>query len=289
MEKNKGRNAATQERLDLSIEEIFAHIPGHVYIKDREGHLLAINDKAFWESKLVAAAKGQSLLGKRDEDFLWKNDAKAFRQNEHLAIENGRAMTFLEQTQFDGKTYLFHTIKAPLKDKKGNVIGTIGTSIEVTDLKGKLGNMDKPIVGYPKSILDPTEKNKKSIVQPNLGITLEEIFASIPSYIFLKDRNGHYLAANDRPGANEQMVKGKSLIGKTDEDLPWKDNAKAIHQHDHEVMEKGKSMAYVEPAKLADGKMHLIYTVKAPLRDHQGQIIGVIGKAIDLSELKGKL
>lgn len=121
---------------------------------------------------------------------------------------------------------------------------------------------------------------------------ISDLFASLPGHIYAKDKNGVYLAANDRDefcSALDGTKKGSELVGKTDKDFPWKDASEALQQNDNDVMSSGKTQVFIEQGKLKNGKLATFVSIKAPLRNQKGEIIGIIGNSIELTEVEDKL
>ena len=63
-----------------------------------------------------------------------------------------------------------------------------------------------------------------------------EIFNEMPFFFWVKDEDGRYLWVNR---ALAEMAK-ESVIGKTDYELPWADNADVLSVDDRRVLETGK-------------------------------------------------
>lgn len=130
------------------------------------------------------------------------------------------------------------------------------------------------------------KKNLCVLAEPHEKVlgenTLADLFAEIPGHIYAKDRNGVYIACNNF-NAHDGMP-SKTFLGKTDSDLPWKDKADAIRRNDKEVMEIGKGKVFIEQGKLQDGRNATAISYKAPLRDEENNIIGMIGNTIELTD-----
>ena len=63
-----------------------------------------------------------------------------------------------------------------------------------------------------------------------------EMFNEMPFLFWVKDEHGKYLWGNR---AISQLA-GKDIVGKTDRELPWADNADALQANDKQVFETGK-------------------------------------------------
>jgi diguanylate cyclase (GGDEF)-like protein/PAS domain S-box-containing protein len=118
------------------------------------------------------------------------------------------------------------------------------------------------------------------------GAFLHTLINTLPDLIWLKDKDGVYIACNRRFerffGVNE-----KNIIGKTDYDFVDKSLADFFREHDRNAMEKDGSSINEEWITFADdGHRELLETVKSPMRDNQGKLIGVLGIGHDITERK---
>lgn len=123
-------------------------------------------------------------------------------------------------------------------------------------------------------------------------ISVSDLFANIPGHIYAKDQDGVYLAVNNRDEfscALDGTKKGSELVGKTDKDFPWKDVAEMLQRNDKEVMLSGNPQVFIEPYEIKDGKLATVVSIKAPLRNKRGDIVGIIGNSIELTEVRDKL
>ena len=106
---------------------------------------------------------------------------------------------------------------------------------------------------------------------------------AIPVPVFLKDRDSRWIFSNRAT----LRVLGKRLdevIGKTDAEI-YSDPAigAALMENDRRIMESG-APASVEEAIETPGGRRVFLSSKAPYRDPDGQVIGVIGNAQDITE-----
>ena len=116
---------------------------------------------------------------------------------------------------------------------------------------------------------------------------LNNIIAHIPGYIFWKDKD--YALR----GCNENFAKiagetAQSIIGKKDTELPWVTNETTqFNTDDEEVIRTGKPKLNIEETISGiDGTKYDLITDKVPLRDIDGNIIGVIGLCTDITARK---
>jgi len=64
-----------------------------------------------------------------------------------------------------------------------------------------------------------------------------EIFNEMPFFFWVKDPEGRYIWGNR---AITALAKG-NIIGKTDSELPWSENAEALRAADNQVLETGET------------------------------------------------
>lgn len=115
---------------------------------------------------------------------------------------------------------------------------------------------------------------------------LETIIDAIPGSIYWKDKAGVYLGCN-KVIVNKGNLESKTdIIGKTDYDV-WPEYAENIQKNDMEVMESGKTLELEETVILpATGERMYFASVKTPLKDENGVVIGIVGNSLDITELK---
>ena len=109
------------------------------------------------------------------------------------------------------------------------------------------------------------------------------IFEAANDCIFIKNRELEYVQVN--PSMERLFgLPAKELIGKTDLDLFGKDFGEAIQRSDAHVL-SGEEIKE-EPTKPVNGIPRTFDTIKIPLRDDRGEIVGLVGSARDITERK---
>ena len=116
---------------------------------------------------------------------------------------------------------------------------------------------------------------------------LEGIVESVPIRVFWKDRDLRYLGCNNLFAKDAGLSGPDELIGKTDFDLSWKDQAALYREDDLRVMKSGMPrLGYEEPQTTPDGKTIWLRTSKVPLRDDSQEVIGILGIYDDITRQK---
>ncbi len=113
----------------------------------------------------------------------------------------------------------------------------------------------------------------------------QAILDNIPDMAWLKDTGSRFIMANEALakacGTNKEQ-----MIGKTDFDFLPKQLAERYRADDRGVIQAGKRKTTQEPFVDKDGRSTWIETIKTPVRDDNGRIIGTVGIARDITEQK---
>ncbi|MDH7553353.1 MAG: PAS domain S-box protein [Spirochaetota bacterium] len=144
----------------------------------------------------------------------------------------------------------------------------------------------KPLMMYGTHINITRLKETETALQQS-KLFIKNVLDTIPVRVFWKDKNLHYLGCN-RPFAQDAGFNNpEELTGKTDYDMVWANEAEFYRADDRSVIETGiPKLGYEEPQTTPDGNIIWLRTSKVPLKDENGEIIGVLGTYEDITEKK---
>lgn len=108
---------------------------------------------------------------------------------------------------------------------------------------------------------------------------------SIPDLAWLKDRQGRFIAVNEPFGRSCGYQPGE-LTGKTDYDIWPAELAARYLADDKQVMQLRLTKRVEEPLVDSDGSNRWIETIKVPILNEEGEVIGTAGIARDITERK---
>jgi PAS domain S-box-containing protein len=117
----------------------------------------------------------------------------------------------------------------------------------------------------------------------NSHSVLEAIIEGTPDCVFLKDWEGRYRIANSATARSMGKASADEIVGRTDSEVLPPEQAAQLAAHDSSAMNSGTARSYQESIEL-EGDRRTFLTMKAPWRDAQGEVIGVIGIARDITE-----
>jgi PAS domain S-box-containing protein len=116
---------------------------------------------------------------------------------------------------------------------------------------------------------------------------LHTIMDNIPVRIFWKDTRGIYLGCNKLFAEDIDHNGTQECIGKSDHEMPWTEQAQSYIDDDREIMQSGQSkLHYEEQQTKANGSRLWLSTSKVPLKDENGEVIGILGAYHDITEHK---
>jgi PAS domain S-box-containing protein len=115
---------------------------------------------------------------------------------------------------------------------------------------------------------------------------LQSIVDSIPYAIYWKDTDLIYCGCNQHFAADLGLASTKAIIGKSDEELPWRpEEVEGFRAIDRRVIETNTPEHDTDETTVhADGKQEWFETHKVPLHDQDGSVVGVLGTYANITE-----
>ncbi len=110
------------------------------------------------------------------------------------------------------------------------------------------------------------------------------LLENIPQNIFYKDNESVYISCNEN-FARDIGLKPAEIVGKTDFDLFPEHLAVKYRHDDRRVLDAGDAVD-IEELFIRDGEETWVRTIKKPVLDKEGNIIGILGIFWDITEEK---
>ena len=113
---------------------------------------------------------------------------------------------------------------------------------------------------------------------------LDCLHDTIPDLVWVKDPDGVYLSCN-RMFSRLYNAPESEIIGRTDYDFVSKELADFFRDHDRAAVAAGKPSMNEEWLSFGDGSHQGLYeTVKTPMHDRDGHLVGILGVAREITE-----
>ncbi|WP_052402823.1 sensor histidine kinase [Methanococcoides methylutens] len=121
------------QKSEAHLRTLLDTIPDLIWLKDPEGLYLSCNSKF----ERFFGAKEDEIIGKSDYDFVGKVLADYFTQMDKRAIKSNKPTVNEEKVTFadDGHCEILETIKKPMYDSDGQLVGVLGIGRDITERK----------------------------------------------------------------------------------------------------------------------------------------------------------
>ena len=131
-ERRRAKQALLEERQLL--RTLIDTLPDPIFVKDKAGRFLATNEA---NRKLIGLSSTEEVLGKTVYDYFPKETAEQYYQDDQNVIKTGTPIINREEpfTLIDGGKGWFLTSKVALRNSKGEIIGLVGISRDITKEK----------------------------------------------------------------------------------------------------------------------------------------------------------
>lgn len=116
-------------------------------------------------------------------------------------------------------------------------------------------------------------------------VILASLIDSLPEPLSYKDPSGRYLGCNEAY-ARALGHRVDEVVGRTDAELLSPQRAALVQTRDRDLMRTLKPQYFEEWLPMADGRRMWAQIVKAPIWDREGQLVGLLGIARDMTARK---
>ncbi|MCF8128605.1 MAG: PAS domain S-box protein [Deltaproteobacteria bacterium] len=266
----RARAEEALRKSEAHLSTLIQMLPDLVWLKDPDGVYLSCNRRL----ECLFGAKEDEVVGKTDYDFLDKELADSLRENDRVAVVAGTVSVNEEQIAFagDGHVEILETLKTPMYDSEGNLIGVLGISRDITDrkraeeaLEASQQRLSQIIDFLPDATMVIDLEGKviawNKAMEVMTGIKTEDILGK-----------GNYEYAIPFYGTRQPVL--IDLVGK------WNKEIEGKYQY---VKKEGESLVsetydpLVKPGSYLQNKASLLY-------DRNGEPIGAIESIRDITE-----
>ncbi len=260
IERKRAEEALAKER-DL-LHTLLENLPDRIYFKDEESRFLRISRAVVEQFKV---ADQSQAVGKTDFDFFTAEHAQVALNDERLVMRTGEPIIgkVERETLSDGSITWALTSKLPMRDKTGRIVGNFGISRDITEIKRIESELAE-------------ERN-----------LLRSLIDNLPDYIYVKDTQYRYAIDNIAHRKFLGVRTEQEVIGKRITDFFPPALVEQFARDDQRIIENGEVLLNrEEPLLDAQGRKRWHSTTKVPLRNNEGQIVGLVGISRDITERK---
>jgi diguanylate cyclase (GGDEF)-like protein/PAS domain S-box-containing protein len=235
--------------------------PDMVWMKDTDGVYQACNRRfeAFF------GAREAQILGRTDFDFVAREMAERFRDNDRRAIEHGGPIKNEERVAFasDGHSEVLETIKTPVVTEDGSVIGVLAIARDITARRAAEEEIRKLSLVVEQSPVSVMITDKEGNIE-YVNRTFEQITGYRQDEVL--GQNPRLLKSGDTPASAHQDLWSSLKAGR-----PWEGEM-------HNRRKNGElfwEYAHIAPVVDDDGSVQHYFAVKEDitLRKQQNEKI----------------
>ena len=285
------------EEKHYELRTLIDTIPDFIYFKDTEARFVTANEKLV---KVMKSGSLEKIIGKTDFDFFPKDLAQNFYDDDMNVLKKGIPIINKEEESIDemGNKRYVSTTKFPLKRDSGEIFGMVGIGRDITELKNISLNLKKQAEELQElNVL--LEERQEEILQQSEELSqqkeritkehslLKTLIDNIPDRIYFKDLQAKFITGNKKLAIIMKAGSVDKLIGKSDYEFYPKEMADKFYEDDMEVIKSGNSIFNREQTGWDEkGNKIVLSSTKVPMRDENGNIIGIVGIGRDITELK---
>lgn len=250
-----------------NLKTIIENLPDYVYWKDCD----SVYQGGNWNIARAAGVESpRDIVGLTDNDFGWEKErVQQLIQQDHRILSTGESFIVEEEIPLyrNNKESVMQTQKVPMKDCNGEIIGILGISTDVTEMKV-----------LQQKLVESRAREEKA---------LRLVIENLPEYIYWKDKDCSYRGCNYNVSNSLGLSSPDEIIGKNDSDFGWSDERVVkLREIDNQILETGVSSAVEELIPDVEGNLRAMFSSKKRLCDHKGEVFGILGISVDLTKIK---
>ncbi len=254
-------NKATQTEASVAelqgLRTLLDSLGTYIFTKDAKGRYTYVNSHVCALFQLPAEA----IIGKDDYAFFDLDILDDLIQNDRLVLELGQTVE-REETNLireTGETRIYWSVKTPIRNAKGEIIGLSGISTDITQRK----RLEKQV-----------EEQRQ---------LLDTVLNNIDAHVYMKDSERNFLYVNNKVAELFGKLP-QEIIGKQDKEVIAADIADQFWQLDKLVFDTNAPHTGEEIFKESSGRKSYYWSKKVPI-DWLDNRRALIGFSTDISEL----
>lgn len=202
------------------------------------------------------------VVGQTDDKFFDADFVNTRRRHEEEVFRTGKPLLNVEEKLLKNDTELWLSSNfSPLFDEKKQILGIVGFSRDISALRLLIQDL------YNESTF------------------LRLIMDNIPYTIYFKDVKGRFTKINKAQATLLGVEDPAEAVGKTDFDYFDPSTAEMTFQDEQRIMKQGVPI-FEKMEQIVDrkGNTRWVSATKIPIKDDKGNVTGLVGISIDITE-----
>jgi len=240
------------------VDGILENLISSLIVIDQKGIIQTINRA----TKELLGYEEQELIGKPMGILFARGEEEPKTGIELEELTKRSMVRNVERTYLskDGRKIPVLFSGSVMRDNNSKILGIVCVAQDITKRK------------RAEEALQESESKYRTLVE------------NIPQKIFIKNKDLVYISCNENY-AKDLMIKPNEIAGKTDYDFYLKDLAEKYRGDDKRIIELGTTED-IEERYIQDGQEVWVQTIKTPIKDENGNVVGILGVFWDITERK---
>ncbi|MEC4805299.1 MAG: adenylate/guanylate cyclase domain-containing protein [Jaaginema sp. PMC 1079.18] len=256
LEQQVQERTASLAAAEAELRGLFEAMTELIFIKDRQGRYLKVVSSG---SHLLKKSSMQWLRGQREHDILPQEQADRFVGYIQQALDRGETVNVEYEVTWQERSTWFAANITPISSD-----WVVWVARDISDrVAAEQALQDRE--AYLRLILD-----------------------NIPQQVFWKDTHLVFQGCNKNWATAAGLASPEEAIGKTDFDLlPNPEIAEEFRGNDWAVIQSGEAQLHeitIDQKQTSENRKIWLDVNKIPIRDAQGEVVGVLGVLEDISD-----
>ena len=245
------------ERERYFLQSVLDNLPQLVVVLGPDRRAIMINRSfATFAEITPETARGRTCLELLANTPLARNCRETISMLDRV-FEIGKLLSMIWQTPPPEEMY-WEVARTPILGRDGSIEAVLCTWHRITEEV------------LLRREIESSEQRFKSVID------------SAQDWISMKDLSGRYIVVNPVCAAGFHR-RPEDFIGRTPEEMMPARHAQTVRQHDREVITTNRPHTYEEIIPI-EGRDRVYHTVRFPVTDYKGEIVGVCTIARDVTE-----
>jgi len=239
----------------LGLSSVFEILPDMVFVVDREGRVIFVNQAA----ARAMGAKAEEVVGRQQGELFAPDLAARHSMAIQHVFETGENLVAEEQQDLHAHKVWIDTRLVPLRNPAGNIVAVVGIARDVSE---------------------------RRLAQEALALReayLRSMLDNLPYLAWLKNAAGEFQAVNVALAKAAGKARPADLVG-LDDFAIWPHELAAGYVADDKEVMQGGQQKLVEEQILDNGELRWVETFKSPVFDAAGKVIGTAGLGHDITQ-----
>jgi len=136
------------------------------------------------------------------------------------------------------------------------------------------------------NVIDITKQKKVEAELIQEQYLMNSLMDNLPDHIYFKDRDSRFIRINDAHAKSFGLSKRGEEIGKSDFDFFTEEHARQAYEDEQSIIHSGKPLIKEEKNTWKDRPVTWVSTIKLPLTNLDGKIVGTFGISRDITKRK---